>query len=134
VLPFPAEFLLAWAWQRWELEVQHREIKSGFGLGEKQCWNQHSAVLSVQWSAWVYAVFLLAGYHTWGLLNGPTSPGRWWRGAKRWSFNTLCRGFRAALWSTPDFRAVWMETGDNWLIKGDWMAALWNSVAGAARS
>jgi hypothetical protein len=134
VLPFPAEFLLAWAWQRWELEVEHREIKSGFGLGEKQCWNQRSAVVSVQWSAWVYAVLLLAGYRTWGLLQGPTSPGRWWRGAKRWSFNTLWRGYRAALWSTPDFRAVWTVTGDNWLKKGDWMAGLWNSTLGAARA
>lgn len=37
VLPLPIEDLLAWAWQRWEVEVAHREMKSGFGLGEKQC-------------------------------------------------------------------------------------------------
>ena len=58
VLPLPEEELLAWAWQRWEVEVAHREMKSGFGLGEKQCWNKRSAVRSVQWSAWVYAVLL----------------------------------------------------------------------------
>lgn len=133
-LPFPIEFLLTWAWQRWELEVEHREIKSGFGLGEKQCWNPHSTIVSVQWSAWVYGVLLLAGYRSWGLLKGPSCPGRWWRGARRWSFNTLWRGYRFALWSTPDFRAVWTATGDNWLKKGDWMGVLWNSVAGAARS
>ncbi len=132
-LPLPVEELLTWAWQRWELEVAHRELKSGFGLGEKQCWTPHSTVTSVQWSAWVYAVLLLAGYRTWGLLDGPTSPGRWWRGSRRWSFSTLWRGYRAALWSTHDFRAVWTGTGDNWLKKGDWMAALWNSVAAAAR-
>jgi hypothetical protein len=134
VLPFAAEFLLAWAWQRWELEVQHREIKSGFGLGEKQCWNPSSAFVSVQWSAWVYGVLLLAGYRTWGLLDGPASPTRWWRGSRRWSFNTLWRAYRAAFWKEADFRAVWTGTGDNWLKKGAWMAALWNSVAGAARA
>lgn len=134
MLPFPAEFLLTWAWQRWELEVEHREIKSGFGLGEKQCWNQNSAIVSVQWSAWVYGVLLLAGYRSWGLLGGPANPARWWRGARRWSFNTLWRGYRSALWKTPDFRAVWTGTGDNWLKKSDWMSALWNSVAGAARA
>jgi hypothetical protein len=133
-LPFSANFLLGWAWQRWELEVEHRELKSGFGLGEKQCWNPSSATVSVQWSAWVYALLFLAGYRTWGLLGGPSSPGRWWRGSRRWSFNTLWRSYRAALWSAPDFRAVWTGSGDNWLKKGDWIASLWNSALGSARS
>jgi len=48
VLPLPVETLLFWAWQRWELEVCHRELKSNFGLGHKQCWNPTAAVLSVQ--------------------------------------------------------------------------------------
>ena len=61
VLPLPIETLLFWAWQRWELEVCHRELKSNFGLGNKQCFTPHSAVLSVQWSAWVYSLLLLAG-------------------------------------------------------------------------
>ena len=39
VLPFPVEMLLAWLWQRWEIEVAHREMKSGLGVGEMQCWN-----------------------------------------------------------------------------------------------
>ena len=134
ILPLPIETLLAWAWQRWELEVQHREIKSSFGLGEKQCWNYRSAAVSVQWSAWVYALLVLAGYRTWGLLNGPSSLGRWSKGSKRWSFNALWRAFRAALWNTPDFQAVWTTTGDNWLKKGDWLAAKWNSISAAARA
>jgi hypothetical protein len=46
-------------------------MKSGLGVGEKQCWNHRSAVLSVQWSTWVYAILLLAAYHTWGLCGGP---------------------------------------------------------------
>ena len=134
MLPLTITTLLEWAWQRWELEVEHREIKSGFGLGEKQCWNQRSAIVSVQWSAWVYAVLLLTGYRTWGLLQGPPSPARWWRGARRWSFNSLWRAFRVALWQSSDFRAVWTATGDNWLKKEDQMASLWNAALAAARA
>jgi DDE superfamily endonuclease len=47
-LPLPVETILAWLWQRWELEVAHREMKSGFGVGEKQCWNPRSTISSVQ--------------------------------------------------------------------------------------
>jgi len=63
-LPFPIEFLLAWLWQPWEIEVAHREMKSGLGIGEKQCWNKRSAVLAVLWSAWSYALLVPAGYRT----------------------------------------------------------------------
>ncbi|MFN8592914.1 MAG: hypothetical protein U0031_15770 [Thermomicrobiales bacterium] len=59
--PWPAADLLAWAWQRWELEVAHRELKTTFGLGELQAWSPVAAVLTVQWAAWVYAILVLAG-------------------------------------------------------------------------
>jgi hypothetical protein len=65
-LPLPIETILAWLWQRWELEVAHREMKSGFGVGEKQCWNPRSTIASVQWSVWVYALLLLSAYRAWG--------------------------------------------------------------------
>lgn len=47
-MPYPAEYLLLWAWQRWEVEVCHREMKTSFGLGETQCWGRRSAVLCVR--------------------------------------------------------------------------------------
>jgi hypothetical protein len=115
VLPLPVATLLFWAWQRWEVEVTHRELKATFGLGHKQCWNPHAAVASVQWSAWVYALLLLAGYRTWGLTHGPAVPTRWWSGAGRWSFNTLWRSFRAAFWGTFHFQPVWSPTAHDWL-------------------
>jgi hypothetical protein len=102
-LPLPVETLLFWAWQRWEIEVCQRELKSQFGLGDKQCWNPHAAILSVQWSAWVYALLLLAGYRTWGLCAAPPVPTAWWHGSRRWSFNTLMRALRAALWGEHEF-------------------------------
>jgi hypothetical protein len=134
VLPLPIEVLLFWAWHRWELEVVHREIKSGLGLGEKQCWNPHAAVLSVQWSAWLYAVLVLAGYRSWGLCNGPSTPAPWWPGAHRWSLNTLWRGYRAALWGDPHFHPLWLPSSPNWWKKEAALTGLFNAVYGSARA
>lgn len=133
-LPLPVDQLLFWAWQRWEVEVAHRELKSNFGLGNKQCWQPQAAILSVQWSAWVYSLLLLAGYRTWGLTNAPAPPTRWWRGSGRWSLNTLWRGYRAALWGNHHFHPV---HPDSLLTRGDlrWIQpALRHAVFAAARS
>jgi len=108
-------------------------MKGSFGVGQKQCWNRRSAIVSVQWSVWVYALLVLAGYRTWGWLGGPPRPERWWPGAQRWSFNTLWRGYRAALWGTHEFRALWTPLRDDWLKKEAAVTALLNAVLGAAR-
>lgn len=134
ILPLPLETLLFWAWQRWEVEVCHRELKTTFGLGHKQCFNPHAAILSVQWSAWVYALLLLAGYKTFGLARAPDVPTRWWRGSGRWSFATLLRSFRAALWGQHHFRPIFTPTPDDWLRKRDFLDALKNSVYASMRS
>lgn len=132
-LPLPLVTILTWLWQRWEVEVAHREMKSGFGVGQKQCWHPRAAVVSVQWSVWAYAVLVLAGYRTWGLLGGPPAPARWWPGAKRWSLNTLWRSYRTALWGSGEFRALWTRTPPNWLKKEVWLTGLANAVQAAAR-
>jgi hypothetical protein len=135
VLPAAVLDILAWTWQRWEIEVTHREMKSGFGVGEMQCWNGIATVLSVQWQVWLYAVLVLAGYRVWGLTRGRLRPaGRWWPGAARWSLNTLWRGYRQELWGTADFRALWTGTGATWWEKADWLAGLQNAVQGAVRA
>lgn len=135
ILPLPVETLLFWAWQRWELEVCHRELKSNFGLGNKQCFNPHSAVLSVQWSAWVYSLLLLAGYRTWGLSHAPPVPTRWWAGPKRWSFNTLWRAYRTALWGGQHkFHPLFMPTSHDWGEKELRLYALRNAIFASARS
>lgn len=134
LLPFPIDVLLFWLWQRWEVEVCHRELKSNFGLGQKQCWNPHSAVLSVQWSAWVYCLLLLAGYRTWGLTRAPDVPTRWWRGSRRWSINTLLRSFRATLWGQHDFHPLCAPTLSDWAEKETALQSLFNSIFATARS
>ena len=132
-LPLPIATILTWLWQRWEIEVAHREMKSGLGLGEKQCWNKRAAVVSVQWSAWTYAVLLLAAYRTWGVCGGPPPPQRWWPGAKRWSFTSLWRAYRSELWHKHQFRPLWTTTAVNWWNKDTWLAAWDNATLAAAR-
>lgn len=133
-LPLPLETLLFWAWQRWEVEVAHRELKSNFGLGNKQCFNPTAAVLSVQWSAWVYSLLLLAGYRTWNLTGAPAVPTRWWRGSPRWSLNTLWRAYRAAFWGQHDFHPLCTPSPADWGEKERLLLALRNAVFAAARS
>ncbi len=133
-LPLPLETLLFWAWQRWQLEVCHRELKTTFGLGHKQCFNPQAAVLSVQWSVWVYSLLLLAGYRTFGLARAPDVPTRWWRGSPRWSFATLLRAFRAAFWGQHHFRPIFTPIPDDWVRKRDFMDALKNSIYASMHS
>ena len=132
-LPLPIADLLAWLWQRWELEVAHRQMKSGLGLGEKQCWNDRATVATVQWSVWVYSLMVLSGHRAWGNDPGHKPPGLWRTTPGRWSFNSLWRAFRTELWHHPDFRATWTWSRDNWLVNEPLWEALFNSVLASAR-
>jgi len=132
-LPLPLVDLLAWLWQRWELEVAHRQMKSGLGLGEKQCWHDRATVSTVQWSAWVYALLMLSGFRAWGNDCGLKPPGLWQPTPRRWSFNTLWRGFRIEMWQEPKFRATWTWSRDNWLEKETLWHTLFNSTLASAR-
>lgn len=135
-LPYPAEELLSWAWQRWEVEVCHREMKSGFGLGEVQCWGPRSAILSVRWGVWCYGVMVLAGYRAWGLGRGPASlrpAGRWWGGSKRWSLGTLWRGYRSEAWGAEELRPIFAPSRGGWPKKEVLLAGKGNAVCGSQR-
>jgi hypothetical protein len=134
-LPYAATDLLAWAWQRWEAEVAHREQKTGFGLGEPQCWGPRSAVTAVQFAGWVYGLTVLAGLRVWGLGRAPTAPPtRWWRGSGRWSLGQLWSGLRGELWDLGEFRPVWTRTAANWWEMADWLAAHTNALLAASRT
>jgi hypothetical protein len=131
-LPYPPEMLIEWAWQRWECEVAHREMKSTLGIGHKQCWSRQAALSAVQWGVWVYALCVLAAYRRWGLCGGPRRSGRWYRHAQRWSFAAMWQAYRAALWQMADFRPLYAGPLDKWLKIETWMTGLHNALADPA--
>ena len=112
-LPFPAADLLAWAWQRWEVEVMHRELKAGFGLGEQQAWHPTAARSVIQWVVWTYGALLLAGYRAWGWDTGP--PTAAWQRRRRWTVRDVAGAVRAELWQAggEPLRPLWA------VIRGD---------------
>lgn len=132
-LAVPLPELLAWAWQRWEVEVMHRELKSGFGLGEQQAWSAPAAAAVTPWVVWSYALVVLAGYRTWGYAPPPgPDRGRWWR-PRRWSVGRLLQELRAELWQLGDFRPVWTRSPDAWAEIGAWVATQTAAPLGARR-
>ena len=132
-LPFAEEQLLAWAWHRWETEVSHRDMKSAWGVGDKQCWANVSAIRAVQWDVWTFSVLLLAGYRSWGVSGGPRRNGRWYPQARRWSFTTVWQACRAAFWRPASLLAAWSEPAHKPVVNEAAFAALWRTVACAAR-
>ena len=113
-LPLDISLLLTWAWQRWELEVVHREVKSLFGLGDKQCHHPLAAVASVQWSAWVYSVLMLAAYHSDCLTPSPVATTAWYPHPTRSTFSSVLDTLRAALWTDPRFQPLLSPSPQNW--------------------
>jgi hypothetical protein len=135
-LPYPAPDLLAWAWQRWEGDVAHREQKTTFGLGDPQCWGPTSTVTAVQWAGWLYGVLMLTGIKVWGLGRPPASAPttRWWRGSGRWSPAHLWAAVRAEAWDLGEFQPVWHGTPFSWPQFADWAAAQTNALLSASHT
>ena len=132
-LPLALPTIIAWLWQRWEVEVAHRELKSGFGGGEMQCWHPVSTVVTIQWGFWLYAVCLLAAYRTWGICGGPQPPGRWRKAVGRWSFTTVWRTIRTAALPGTEITGGWTGTPGNWTKKEAWIAQMLRTTRMTAR-
>lgn len=126
----PLPELLAWLWQRWEVEVTHRELKSSIGLGEQQAFSTAGAATVIPWVVWVYALLLVAGYCAWGYAP-PSGPdrGRWWR-PRRWSVGRLQQQLRSDLWRLGAFQPRWTRTPDAWGDLTAWTATMLPSVLG----
>lgn len=132
-LALPLPDLLAWAWQRWEVEVMHRELKSGFGLGEQQAFSDAGAATVIPWMLWVYALLVLTGYRAWQLGTGSVPDvGRWWT-PRRWSFAKLWQGFRQEIWQLGEFQPVWRRSPDTWAEITTWITTHTTATLGLRR-
>lgn len=132
-LAVPLGELLAWAWQRWEVEVMHRELKSSFGLGEQQAFSARGAAAVVPWLVWAYAVLVVAGYRAWGYAPPPgPDRGAWWT-PRRWSLGRLGQEARRELWDLGEFRPVWARSPDAWAEIAAWTATQLPAVLGGRR-
>lgn len=62
----PVEILIQAYFDRWEIEVNHREEKSLFGVGDAQVWSELAAPRVPQFQVAVYAMLLLASLMAYG--------------------------------------------------------------------
>ena len=136
-LPWAVDELLSWAWQRWEVEVMHRELKSSCGLGEQQAWSPTGASTTLAWALWSYALLILSGYAVWGLgpASGPAAGpalGRWWR-PRRWSVGRLLQEVRTELWHSAECTPVWTRSPDAWPAMEAWLVTQTNAAHGTRR-
>lgn len=100
--------MLGWAWQRWEVEIAHREEKTTLGMDQPPASSAAGTVLTPQWVAWLGAVLVLAGLRVWG--QGPpphAATTRWWRGSQRWTLGQVLQGLRAEVGNLDGYRPVW---------------------------
>lgn len=132
-LDVPLRECLAWAWQRWEVEVMHRELKSSFGLGQQQAFSDAGAATVIPWIIWLSALLILTGYRTWGLGPGTVPDLGGWYHARRWSFGRLWQGLRGELWQAGEFQPVWSRSPDTWAEITTWLASHTNATMGARR-
>jgi hypothetical protein len=120
-LPLPVAALLSWCWQRWEVEVMHRELKSSCGLGDQQAWSAQGAPCTLEWALWSYALLILTGAAVWG--SGPAPDpdlARWWH-PPRWSVGRLLQAVRAECWQVTAFPAGRTRFPDDWLEMEAWI-------------
>jgi hypothetical protein len=130
-LPLPLSELLAWAWQRWEVEVMHKELKRGFGLGQQQLFSDPGTAQLVPWMVWVYALLILTGYRTWGLGPAAGSALGRWSTPRRWSIGQLRQTRRQELWQLGEFQPVWTRSPDTWAELTRWVDTQTTAILGA---
>jgi hypothetical protein len=122
VLPMSVADLLSWCWQRWEVEVMHRELKSSCGFGDQQAWSAMGAPCTLEWALWSYALLILTGAAVWGI-GPPPGPdlARWWH-PPRWSVGRLLQELRTECWQSTPLRASPPRFPRDWLETEAWVA------------
>ena len=107
-LTTPAAVLLQDYFDRWGIEVNHRDEKEILGVGEAQVWNEHSVSKVPALLVAMYSWLLLAGLHCYGpqRTQDYAPLPKWRRGAKRPSCLDLVTLLRKQLAENPQTLAT----------------------------
>jgi hypothetical protein len=102
-----AHALLQIYFDRWQIEVNHREEKDTLGVGQAQLWNPISVPKQPAFAVAAYSALLLAGLQTFGPARGPAFAQlpRWRRKAKRPSCLDLVTLLRQEMAEHPEMLA-----------------------------
>ncbi len=102
-LTTPAVLLLQAYFDRWGIEVNHRDEKEILGVGQAQVWNEHSVRKVPALLVAMYSWLLLAGLHCYGPKRTDVYEPlpKWRRGAKRPSCLDLVTLLRKQLADKP---------------------------------
>jgi len=132
-LPLALSSVLQWAWQRWEVEVMHRELKSGFGLGQGQAWSATGMQATTRWVLWSYALVVLTAYQHWQLGSPDGGMAGRWHQPRRWSVGRALQQVRTEVWQLPDFMPRWTTTPDPYAEMAAWWSTQTTAVLGQRR-
>jgi hypothetical protein len=102
-LTTPAAILLQAYFDRWGMEVNHRDEKEILGVGQAQVWYEHSVSKVPALTVAVYGWLLLAELHCYGstCTDAYLPLPNWRRGAKRLSCQDLVNPLRQQLPEHP---------------------------------
>jgi len=102
-----AHALLQIYFDRWQIEVNHREEKDTLGVGQAQLWNPISVPKQPAFAVAAYSALLLAGLQAFGPARGPAFAQlpRWRRKAKRPSCLDLITLLRQEMAEHPEMIA-----------------------------
>lgn len=132
-LPLPLGSVLQWAWQRWEVEVMHRELKSGFGLGQGQAWSAAGMQTTTRWVLWSYALVVLTAYQHWQLRSPDGGMVGRWHQPRRWSVGRALQQVRTELWQVPNLAPAWSTSPDAYVEIAAWWSTQTTAVLGQRR-
>lgn len=89
---------------RWQIEVNHRDEKTIFRVGEAQVWSEKSVGRVPAFQVALYSCLLVASFKAFGIERGDHyGPGtKWWKGSKRPSLNDMIRLIRHEIIENPE--------------------------------
>ena len=119
-LKSPASDLLQAYFDRWQIEVSHREMKDTLGIGQAQVRNVRSVPRQPAMMVAAYSALLLAGIKTFGDIRSGAFPElpRWRRNAKRPSCLDLITVLRQEALAAPQTLPALAQLDSSKLISG----------------